>query len=81
VIRQWTHLPPPPRCPRLDIANVASRGGPTQREIMVSVITNRPSVPKDEIAELIAPWLDIEPTSLVLRQLRPLVYLLVMPCM
>jgi hypothetical protein len=48
---------------------------------MVSVITNRPSVPKDEIGELIAPWLDIEPTSLVLRQLRPLVYLLVMPCM
>jgi hypothetical protein len=49
-----------------------------RQAVVVSVITDKPSVPTDEIAALIAPWLEMEATSLVLRQVVPLVFLLVL---
>jgi hypothetical protein len=35
--------------------------------VVVSVISDRPMVSGDEIAALIAPWLDVEAASLVLH--------------
>jgi hypothetical protein len=49
------------------------------RAVVVSVISDCSSMPGDEITELVAPWLEEEPTSLVLRRLRPCVFLLFLP--
>jgi hypothetical protein len=49
------------------------------KEVVVSIVSDRPSVPGDEITELVAPWLEEELTSLVLHRLRPRVLLLFLP--
>jgi hypothetical protein len=61
-----------PLCPGLDRAGDEG----LLRAVVISIVSNRPSVPGDEIAVMIPPWLEVEPTSLVrLRQLSSLVYL------
>jgi hypothetical protein len=47
--------------------------------VVVSVISDRPAVDPQEIAALIAPRLDVETASLVLRQVSPSSFLLVLP--
>jgi hypothetical protein len=52
-----------------------------RRAVMDTVISDRPMVPVDEIVALIAPWLEMEATSLVLRHVAPLVFILARPLM
>jgi hypothetical protein len=46
--------------------------------VVISVISDRPAVDPQEIAALIAPRLDVETASLVLRQVSPSSFLLVL---
>jgi hypothetical protein len=46
--------------------------------VVVSVISDRPAVDPQEIAALVVPRLDVEPASLVLRQVSPSSFLLVL---
>jgi hypothetical protein len=49
------------------------------RAVMVSVISDRPVVLAKEVAALIATWLEVEPASMILQQVAPLMFLLTLP--
>jgi hypothetical protein len=51
----------------LDWIGQIARAEDLFREVVVSIVSDRPSVPGNEIAELVVPWLEEEPTSLVLH--------------
>jgi hypothetical protein len=47
--------------------------------VVISIISNRPSVQGEEITGLVALWLEEEPSSLVPRCMRPSVFLVFPP--
>jgi hypothetical protein len=50
-----------------------------RRVVMVTVISDKLVVPVEEVAALIATWLEVEPASMILQQVAPLMFLLTLP--